>query len=77
MPVAVGATPLTTVRIATGLERPIYLTSSPGDASRLYVLEKHGRIRLIKNGVVLSDPFLDIKALIDGGGRGGEYRPCT
>ena len=30
-------------RIVTGLERPIYLTSAPGDDDRLFIVEKRGR----------------------------------
>jgi len=66
--VAAGAqTPLTTERIMTGLERPIFLTHAPGDFSRLFVIEKRGFIRIIKDGVLLATPFLDIDAIVGGG----------
>ncbi len=50
---------------------PTYVTSPPGDASRLFVVEQAGRVRLVKNGVALPTPFLDISDLVlDGGERG-------
>ncbi|MBI5567038.1 MAG: PQQ-dependent sugar dehydrogenase [Chloroflexi bacterium] len=44
--------------IADGLRRPDYLTHA-GDA-RLFVIEQPGRIRVIENGQLLDQPFLDI-----------------
>ena len=49
--------------IASGLAFPVYLTSPPAD-ERLFVLEKDGRIRIIKGGVLLESPFLDITDLV-------------
>ncbi len=60
-------TPLSTTRFASGLERPIYVTHAPGDASRLFVIEKRGRIRIIENGVLLTTPFIDIDPRVTGG----------
>jgi glucose/arabinose dehydrogenase len=59
-----GAVPaLKLTDVATGLELPLFVTSEPGDATRLYVIEQTGRIQLIKNGAVQPQPFLDISAL--------------
>jgi glucose/arabinose dehydrogenase len=58
-------------RIASGFVLPTYLTSPPNDATRLFVVEQAGRIRLIKNGVVLGTPFLDIRTLVLSGGERG------
>ncbi|KAA0213986.1 MAG: hypothetical protein DYG94_03055 [Leptolyngbya sp. PLA3] len=60
-------TPITTVRIASGLVRPVGLFHVPGDSSRLFVIEKQGFIRIIENGVLLPTPFLDVDALTGGG----------
>ena len=43
---------------------PVYLTSPPGDPSRLFVVERGGTVRVVKNGVVLPAPFLDVSAEI-------------
>lgn len=46
--------------VATGLSFPLYLTSPPGDLSRLFIVEKAGMIRIVKDGTLLPAPFLDI-----------------
>jgi glucose/arabinose dehydrogenase len=52
-------------RIASGLAFPLGLTSPPGD-TRLFVVEKGGAIRIIQNGSVLPEPFLDITGQVSG-----------
>jgi glucose/arabinose dehydrogenase len=47
-------------QVAAGLNFPLYLTSPPGD-NRLFILEKDGVIRLIKDGTLLTAPFLDLE----------------
>jgi len=56
--------------IATGLARPVFLTSPPGDA-RQFVLEKVGRVRVLKNDVLQSAPFLDVGTLVSSGNEQG------
>ena len=46
--------------ISTAFSTPVFLTAPPGDFVRLFVVEKPGRIRIIKNGTLLTTPFLDI-----------------
>jgi glucose/arabinose dehydrogenase len=53
----------------TGFHSPVYITHD-GEASRLFVVEKAGRIRLIENGAVQPAPFLDITNRV--GSRGSE-----
>lgn len=60
-----GGTPLTTQLVANGLSQPLYLTHAPGDFHRLFVLEKAGRIRIIKDGVLLPTAFLDIDPIVN------------
>ena len=60
-------TPLTTTRVMSGLVRPIGVFHAPGDYSRLFIIEKQGRIRIVKNGVLLPTPFLDIDSIVTGG----------
>ena len=53
-------------------DRPIGVVSPPGDTSRLLVVERAGRVRLVKNGVVQGPSFLDIAGLVEAGiGEGG------
>ena len=51
--------------IASGLAFPLGLTSPPGD-ERLFVVEKGGTVRVIRNGSVLPEPFLDISGQVSG-----------
>lgn len=48
------------VRVAEGLDFPLYVTSPPLDPARLFILEQRGTVRLLKNGELLPTPFLDI-----------------
>ena len=48
-PLPAGNLPLTLAPVAAGLDFPLDLTAPPSDA-RLFVVEKTGRIRLVKNG---------------------------
>jgi glucose/arabinose dehydrogenase len=65
-------TPLKTVVVASGFANPILVTHAPGDAERLFVVEKNsGQIKIIKNGVVNGAPFLNIGTLVSQGGEQG------
>ncbi len=72
--VAAAQTPITLQTVATGLERPIYVTHAPGDYSRIFVIEKRGRIRIVKDGTLLATPFLDMDAEVGGGTSTGDER---
>ena len=66
-----AAVPIKTVRVAQGLSLPLYVTAPPGDTSRLFIVEQRGgdqrgRIRIVKNGVLLSTPFLTTDVLSTG-----------
>ena len=63
-----GAQVLTTERVATGLSFPTYATSPVGDYHRLFIVEQDGLIKIMKDGVVLGTPFLNItsKVLFNG-----------
>jgi glucose/arabinose dehydrogenase len=54
-----GPVAVTLQEVATGLDFPLYLTSPPGD-QRLFIVEKGGAIRVIKDGTLLDQPFLDL-----------------
>jgi glucose/arabinose dehydrogenase len=56
--------------VASGLDRPLFVTAPAGDA-RLFVVEQAGRIRVIRDGSVLPTPFLDITARVGSGGERG------
>jgi glucose/arabinose dehydrogenase len=58
-------------RIATGLDAPDDLASTPSEPHRLYVVEQPGRIRVIENGRLLPQPFLDVTSAVRSGGEQG------
>lgn len=56
---------------ASGLSLPLYLAAPPGDASRLFIVEQTGTIRIVRAGALLSTAFLDISAQVSAGGERG------
>ncbi len=66
------STPLTTELVVSGLSSPVLVTAPPGDYDRIFIVEQlAGRIRIFKNGNLLSTPFLDISSKILSGGERG------
>jgi uncharacterized repeat protein (TIGR01451 family) len=57
--------------IASGLQAPLDITHAGDGSGRLFVVEQPGRIRVIKQGALLSTPFLDITSLVLYGGERG------
>ena len=57
--------------VVSGLSAPLYLTAPPGDLSRLFIVEQTGAIRIVKDGILLPAPFLDISGQIVAGGEQG------
>jgi glucose/arabinose dehydrogenase len=50
--------------IATGFESPVYVGAPRSESNRLYVVEKPGVIRVLVNGKLRSEPFLDIRSRV-------------
>lgn len=50
-------------------DEPIYLTSDPGNAERLFVVERQGTVLLLQNGELKT--FADIRSVVSGGGERG------
>ncbi|PMP74136.1 MAG: glucose dehydrogenase, partial [Roseiflexus castenholzii] len=47
-------------QIVEGFDRPLHITHAGDGSGRLFVVEKVGRIRIVRNGQALPEPFLDI-----------------
>lgn len=64
---AVDLTPV----VRQGLEQPVYLTHAGDGSTRLYAVEQPGRIRILKDGTLLSRSFLDITERVLAGSERG------
>ena len=62
-PIRKGSIAIKLKTVASGLAAPDYAISPPGDA-RLFVLEQKGQILVLKNGILLTTPALDIQSLV-------------
>src|SRR5215210_3568689 len=51
-------------RLASGLDRPTAMTLAPD--GRIFVCEEKGRLRIIKDGVLLPKPFVTVKVFAHG-----------
>ena len=76
VPLIFGSKPLSWPTISLnqvvgGLAQPTSITSAGDNSDRIFVTEKPGRIRIIRNNALQPTPFLDITARI-GGSPGGE-----
>ena len=56
--------------ISSGLSSPVFL-AQPLNDGRIFVVEQGGRIRVIRNGVLQTTPFLDISSRVLSGGERG------
>lgn len=57
--------------VAQGLRSPVFLTTPAGDVGRLFIVEKPGRIRIVRGDVLLPTPFLDIESEVSNDGERG------
>ncbi|MCL4243423.1 MAG: PQQ-dependent sugar dehydrogenase, partial [Dehalococcoidia bacterium] len=55
-------------KVADGFARPTFVTHAGDGSGRLFVIEKQGRIRVIEDGRVLPEPFLDITGVVKSSG---------
>src|SRR5262249_28781803 len=53
-------------QVAKGLPSPVGMASPHDGTNRLFVIEQGGKIKIIKNGEVLSTPFLTVTDKLDG-----------
>jgi len=56
-----GSPAISLVKVADGLVDPVDVTAPHDGSGRLFVCERHGQVRVIKNGELLKKPALDIR----------------
>ena len=66
-----AANDLELVKLVDGLTSPVFVTSAGDGSGRLFVVEKGGTIRIVKDGQLLATPFLDISARVADDGEAG------
>lgn len=59
------------VEIADGLIFPTFITHAGDHTNRIFIVEKAGYIRVLKDGNLLPTPFLSINSLVSSGGEQG------
>lgn len=69
LPVAAQRVTLTTV--ASGFELPLQATNAGDNSGRVFVTERAGRVRIVRAGQVLDEPFLDISGRVSTNGEQG------
>src|SRR5690349_1692216 len=71
LPATAQAQSLGLALISKGLKNPIYVTTAPGDSSRIFIVLKGGSIRILQNGRLLKRPFLNISNRVSDGAEQG------
>jgi glucose/arabinose dehydrogenase len=57
--------------IASGLNQPIFITNAGDGSKRVFIVEQQGIVRILKNGTMLTTPFLDIHTIVKSGAEQG------
>jgi hypothetical protein len=58
-------------RVGGSFSSPVYLTAPPGDTARLFVVEKGGRLRIVRHDTLLATPFLNLSGRVSTGSEQG------
>jgi glucose/arabinose dehydrogenase len=58
-------------RIARSLSKPVFITHSGDNNGRLFIVEKTGRIRVIRQGTLRGTPFLNLSGKVSTGSEQG------
>ena len=60
-----GASGVHLAPVASGFDRPLFVTHAGDGSGRLFVVEQGGRIRIVRDGRILPRPFLDLSSRLD------------
>ncbi len=70
-PLAAQQTSVRLTRVVSGLRFPTDIQHTADGTNRLFVTEQQGRIRILRNGALFPEPFLDISSRTIGEGESG------
>jgi len=57
--------------VADGLDSPLGIASTPSEPDRLFIVEQPGLVRVVEDGKLLPQPFLDVEDQVVSGGEQG------
>ena len=57
--------------IVNGLDTPVGMASTASQPNRLYIVEQPGLVRIVENGKLLPQAFLDVQDQVESGGERG------
>jgi glucose/arabinose dehydrogenase len=57
--------------VAAGFTQPVDIVFAPGDATRMFVVEQPGRVRIVRDGLVVPVPFIDVSSRTAASGERG------
>ena len=70
LPASASAAPLL-APVGGTFDQPVYVTGPPQDGTRLFVVEKGGLVRVVKNDRTLPTAFMNLTGRVAGGGEQG------
>jgi glucose/arabinose dehydrogenase len=70
-PATPGFPSIALTQVASGFDAPVHVAVAPDDRQRLYVVEQRGTVRIVEQGRVRAEPFLDLRAQVESGGEKG------
>jgi hypothetical protein len=53
------------LEVASGLDQPLFIANAGDGSGRLFIIQRAGQIRIWKNGILLSTPFLNIQSIVN------------
>ena len=59
------------VAVASGLEAPVHVAAPRSEPGKLYIVEQAGVIRVLEDGRLRTESFLDIRSIVQSGGERG------
>jgi glucose/arabinose dehydrogenase len=62
---------ITLVPRFAGLVQPVFITHAGDGSGRIFIVEQRGTIKIVRNGIILPQPFLDISARVNNVGEQG------
>lgn len=63
-PAPIDTSEVATLKRIGAFERPVLVTAPPGDTRRIFVVEQTGAVQIVREGISLPRPFLDLRGQV-------------